>query len=206
MNPQLVDFNEYILGMETVVGENDDGNPTINTGHHSLTYNDLTGDVDDVDLGSIESIPYGDRKLPAVEEAAAEDSDAERSYDPAAEQAADERYDKFLKKEGFFKDDDDDSDDSDDDDDEFNEVGNNGGVVASEGTLEEDIPSGVPKVTLMVEQETAEVGRNGTIESATVAGMFLHRFQFESSFIAHTNSICCFCCPFFVAFRSRGGE
>ena len=56
MSPQLVDFNNYILGINPVVGENDNGKPTIHTGHHSLTYDTLVGDDDD--LGSIESILY----------------------------------------------------------------------------------------------------------------------------------------------------
>ena len=40
-------------------------------------------------------------------------------------------------------------------------------------TLEEDLPSGVPKVTLAVDGETAKIDGHGTNKSAAVAGMFL---------------------------------
>ena len=79
--------------------------------------------------------------------------------------------------EDFNDNDSDSDDDDDDDDDEFNKEGNNGGVVGSEETLEEDLPSDVLKVTLGVDGETAEVnGRDATIDSAAVAGMFLYQF------------------------------
>ena len=82
MNPQLVDFNKYILGIKPVVGENDNGDPTIDTGHHQLNYENLVGSDDgNNDLGSIESIPYDDQKLPALEQAAAEDLDDNDSDD-----------------------------------------------------------------------------------------------------------------------------